>query len=67
MVNLNKIFSFKINRQAKNVYPSDVERTVGIKHNEKCVFLVASRTTWKAGDVEQADYILQCPHHEMPI
>ena len=29
MVNQNKIFSFKIKRQAKSVFPSDVERTVG--------------------------------------
>ena len=29
MVSQNKIFSFKIKRQAKNVYPRDVERTVG--------------------------------------
>ena len=31
MVNRNKMFSFKIKRQAKNVFPSDVERTVGRK------------------------------------
>ena len=29
MVNKNKIFSFKIKRQAKNVFPRDVERIVG--------------------------------------
>ena len=29
MVNQNKIFSFKIKHQAKNVFPSDLERTVG--------------------------------------
>ena len=29
MVNQNKIFSFTIKRQAKNVFPRDVERTVG--------------------------------------
>ena len=28
MVNQNKIFSFKIKRQAKNVFQRDVERTV---------------------------------------
>ena len=28
MVNQNKIFSFRIKRQAKNVFQSDVERTV---------------------------------------
>ena len=28
MVNQNNIFSFKIKRQAKNLFPSDVERTV---------------------------------------
>ena len=28
MVNQNKIFSFKIKRQAKNVFPRDVKRTV---------------------------------------
>ena len=28
MVNQNKIFSFKIKRQAKTVFPSEVERTV---------------------------------------
>ena len=31
MVIQNKIFSFKIKRQAKNVFPSDVERTVESK------------------------------------
>ena len=30
MVIQNKIFSFKIKRQAKNVFPSDVERTVDL-------------------------------------
>ena len=30
MVNQNKIFSFEIKRQAKNVFPKDVKRTVGI-------------------------------------
>ena len=30
MVNQNKIFSFKIKRQAKNVFPRDVERTVAL-------------------------------------
>ena len=28
MVNQNKMFSFKIKRQAENVFPSDIERTV---------------------------------------
>ena len=28
MVNQNKIFSFELKRQAKNVFPKDVERTV---------------------------------------
>ena len=28
MVNQNKIFSFEIKRQAKNIFPRDVERTV---------------------------------------
>ena len=28
MVNQDKIFSFIIKRQAKNVFPNDVERTV---------------------------------------
>ena len=28
MVSLNKIFSFKIKGQAKNVFPNDVDRTV---------------------------------------
>ena len=32
MVNQNKIFSFKIKRQAKNFFPRDVERTVGVIH-----------------------------------
>ena len=31
MVIQNKIFPFKIKRQAKNVFPSDVERTVNIE------------------------------------
>ena len=31
MVNQNKIFSFKIKRQAKNVFPGDVERTVVLR------------------------------------
>ena len=30
MVNLNKIYSFKVKRQAKNVFPSDVDRIVVI-------------------------------------
>ena len=30
MVNQNKIFSFNIKRQAKNIFPRDVERTVSI-------------------------------------
>ena len=30
MVNQNKIFSFKIKRQAESVFPRDVERTVVI-------------------------------------
>ena len=30
MVIQNKIFPFKIKRQAKNVFPSDVERTVSL-------------------------------------
>ena len=29
MVNQNKIFSFKIKRQVKNIFPRDVEKTVG--------------------------------------
>ena len=38
MVNQNKIFSFKIQREAKNVFPRDVERTVGneIGYHSKC-------------------------------
>ena len=32
MVNQNKIFLFKIKRQAKNVFPFDVERIVILKH-----------------------------------
>ena len=31
MVNQNKIFSFKIKRQAKNLFPSDVKRTVAVE------------------------------------
>ena len=31
MVNQNKIFSFKIKRQVKNIFPSDDERTVSAK------------------------------------
>ena len=30
MVNQNKTYSFKIKRQAKNIFPRDVERTVAI-------------------------------------
>ena len=30
MVNQNKIFSFELKRQAKNVFPRDVERTVNM-------------------------------------
>ena len=33
MVNHNKIFSLKIKRQAKHVFPSNVERTVSIRSN----------------------------------
>ena len=32
MVGQNKRFSFKIKRQAKNLFPRDVERTVGISN-----------------------------------
>ena len=31
MVNQNTIFSFKIKRQAKNIFPRDVKRTVGLE------------------------------------
>ena len=31
MVSQNKVFSFKIKRQAKNVFPSDVERTLDLQ------------------------------------
>ena len=30
MVNQNKIFSFEIKRQAKNLFPRDVEKTVSV-------------------------------------
>ena len=48
MVNQNKIFSFKIMRQAKNVLPSDVERTVGacltrLYINERLSILTVSK------------------------
>ena len=33
MVSQNKRFSFKIKRQAKNVFPKDVERTVVTEKN----------------------------------
>ena len=33
MVGQNKRFSFKIKRQAKNVFPRDVERTVMLQFN----------------------------------
>ena len=35
MVNQSKLFSFKIKRQAKTVFPSDIERTV-VKISRKC-------------------------------
>ena len=37
MVNQNKVLSFKIKRQTKNVFPSDVEWTV----TEKSVYFTA--------------------------
>ena len=30
MVNQNKIFSFKLKRQAKNIFPIDVQKIVGM-------------------------------------
>ena len=33
MLNQNKIFSFKIKRQTKNVFPRDVERIVNQNQN----------------------------------
>ena len=31
MVSQNNVFSFKIKRQAKNVFPSDIERTLDLQ------------------------------------
>ena len=45
MVNQNKIFSFKIKRQAKNVFPRDVERTV-VEVSEKHPFKSAADIWW---------------------
>ena len=42
MVTQNKIFSFKIKRKAKNVFPNDVERTVVIFINY-CLFDIAQK------------------------
>ena len=41
MVNQNKIFSFEIKRQAKNVFPKDVERTIDTQYylSNKCKVL----------------------------
>ena len=49
MVSQNKVLSLKIKRQAKNVFPSDVERTVAI------IYLVKSgHGTW---DVQASDAV----------
>ena len=48
MVNQNKIFSFKIKRQAKNVFPRDVERTVRKISVLHCIWL------------KKAPYLEQC-------
>ena len=46
MINQNKIFSFKIKRQAKKNFPNDVERTVDTYLHVCCAY---SRTMeqWK--------------------
>ena len=45
MVNQNKLFSFKIKRQAKKAFPIDVERTVGISIN-KIIGQIHQMTSW---------------------
>ena len=40
MVNQYKIFSFEIKRQAKNVFPRDVERTVSNKYPLAICYLI---------------------------
>ena len=43
MVNQNKIYSFKIKRQAKNAFPRDVERTVVLFSGSKFFFFFLKR------------------------
>ena len=45
MVNQNKMFSFKIKRQAKYVFPRDVERTVDRCASEKL------KTEWQTAQI----------------
>ena len=45
MDNQNKIFSFKIKRQTKNVFPRDVERTVSVNLITLEMFEMASNTS----------------------
>ena len=52
MVNQNKIFSFKIKRQAKNVFPSDVESTVDRVHVTQQWDKVLGKT-WKQQQQQQ--------------
>ena len=56
MVNQNKIFSFKIKRQSKNIFPRDVERTV------VRVFVVRMKNISILGYPAQADLNLHWAH-----
>ena len=66
MVDQNKIFSFKIKRQAKNVFPKDVERTIiaspnlftkfyGTSSNSYLDFIAAKKNVTKGRTYEQTD------------
>ena len=49
MVCQNKIFSFKIKRQAKKVFHRDVERTVSIRTTKTRLFKYIENFTTKEG------------------
>ena len=62
MVIQGKIFSFKIKRQAKNVLPGDVERTVVVVVKKLFEPQREKRTVWRVGAAKTRVH-----HENMPI
>ena len=59
MVNQNKMFTFKIKRQAKNVFPNDAERTVAqLRPVESSVVFICS-FVWRCIVLESICFSLQ--------